>query len=158
MREVRGARTAFDQHAAAVARDGADRQGHVAVRHVQYRVHAVMIEPLRGDPGATLHVVAMIGGHDVDVKGRIGMGGELARGEPGASHRALPGNARICARQIGEHAQCQLRPASLRPCQPWQHGRAQSAGDQAATVHASKPPKGDGGDVNTWPRRAQAGL
>jgi len=87
-----------------LAADRVDRQRHGAGRHVEHRVHAVLVEPAPGDAGADVGLVLVVGREHLDLDLGVQLG-ELLRCLPDAGDGERAGVVAVVAGLVVQHPQ-----------------------------------------------------
>ena len=102
--QVRGAAAGIDEHLVLVARDGVNRECDRRGRHVEDRIHAILIVPLPGDAGADIGLVLMVGCNDLDLDALLG-GLEVFDCHAGRNDRPLSGQIGVDAAPVVQDAE-----------------------------------------------------
>src|SRR5690606_1178161 len=110
-------------------------------------VHALGVVPLPGDGGSDVGLVLVVGRDDLDLQVALGLLLEVLDRELGGHHRALPGNVRVQARHVVEHADLDDAARDLRAGRPRDGG--QGCADERCSelgFHLTPPPM-----TRNWP-------
>ena len=152
--QVGGARAGDQEHLVLLPRNLRDREADGAVRHIDDRVHASLVEPCARDAGADIGLVLMVGLQHLDRQPRKS-GRRLRRRLLRAGDRAGAGGVAIRTGQIGQHAEAN-GPRCGGAGADGNRGGGKRAAQQRAAVdrHSCFPPVFWSGDHVTQRRSA----